>query len=75
MLTVALRLVAEAQGHLACPFCNSYDVTRLYVASLRMDSCECLSCGARWDEDARSGEYRGRANRSSVLIPRESSAS
>jgi hypothetical protein len=74
-MTVRLRLVAETQGHLACPFSNSYDVTRLYVASLRMDSCECLSCGARWDEDTKSGEYKGRANRSSVLIPRGPSAS
>jgi hypothetical protein len=74
-MTVPLRLVADSQGHLACPFCNSYDVTRLYVASLRMDSCECLSCGARWDEDTSSGQYRGRSNRSSVLLPRQSSAS
>ena len=70
-MTVRLRLVAETQGHLSCPFCNSYDVTRLYIASLRMDSCECLSCGARWDEDAESGAFRGRATRSSVLAPRE----
>jgi Zn ribbon nucleic-acid-binding protein len=65
--------VADQQAHLACPFCNSYDVTRLYIASLKMDSCECLSCGARWDEDARNGEYLGRANRSSVLLPRQQS--
>ena len=30
-----------------------------------------LSCGARWDEDAESGAFRGRATRSSVLAPRE----
>ena len=65
--------VSEGQGHLACPFCNSYDVTRLFIASLGMDSCECVTCGARWDEDANSGEYRGRANRSSVLLPRSQS--
>ncbi|HEX7167211.1 MAG TPA: hypothetical protein VF230_09545 [Acidimicrobiales bacterium] len=58
-------------GHLACPFCNSYDVSRLYVASVKMDCCECLSCGARWDEDAKSGEYRGRGGRSSVLVNRQ----
>ena len=60
-------------GHLACPFCNSYDVSRLYLASEKMDSCECVSCGARWDEDALSGEYRGRGGRSSVLVHRRKS--
>jgi Zn ribbon nucleic-acid-binding protein len=73
-MTVRLRVVADQQGHLACPFCNSYDENRLFVASLQMDSCECTTCGARWDEDAASGEYKGRANRSSVLLPRQSSS-
>ena len=58
-------------GHLQCPFCNSYDISRLYLASLNMDSCECMSCRQRWDEDTGSGEYRGRANRASVLMPRK----
>ena len=62
----------RATGHLTCPFCSSYDVHRLYVASIRMDSCECTGCGARWDEERSSGEYRGRASRSSVLLPRSS---
>jgi transcription elongation factor Elf1 len=57
--------------HFMCPFCNSNEVDRLYLASLGLDSCACLSCGARWDEDARSGEFRGRASRSSVLAPRD----
>jgi hypothetical protein len=57
-------------GHLQCPFCNSYDVCRLFLASLNLDSCECASCGARWDEECGSGEYRGRADRSSVMMPR-----
>ena len=57
-------------GHLTCPFCNSYDVTRLFLATVNIDSCECASCGALWDEDLGSGEYRGRSNRASVLIPR-----
>jgi len=57
-------------SHLACPFCNSYDVDRLFLASLNLDSCECASCGARWDEDKGSGEYLGRAQPASVLIPR-----
>ena len=38
---------------------------------LRLDSCACLSCGARWDEDADSGQFRGRASRSSILAPRD----
>ena len=57
-------------GHLQCPFCLSYDVQRLYLASLRIDSCACESCGAQWDEDNGSGEYRGRASRKSVVAPR-----
>lgn len=64
----------EGTGRFQCPFCNSYDVSRLFVASLRMDSCECSACGARWDEVAGSGEYRGRATRSSVLLPRRRSS-
>lgn len=60
-------------GHLACPFCASYDVVRLFLASMSIDSCECLACSARWDEDSRSGAYKGRANRSSVLLPRNAS--
>jgi hypothetical protein len=58
-------------GRLACPFCNSYDVGRLYLASVNLDSCQCVACGARWDEECGSGEYRGRAHRSSVLMPRD----
>jgi transcription elongation factor Elf1 len=57
-------------GHLTCPFCNSYDVARLYIASVNIDSCECATCSARWDEECGSGHYRGRANRASVLMPR-----
>lgn len=63
--------MADGRGHLTCPFCNSYEVARLYLASLCLDSCACESCGARWDEDAASGEFRGRASRSSVLAPRQ----
>ncbi len=47
-------------GRLQCPFCDSYEIDRLYLASLRVDSCVCTSCGARWDEDAATGEFRGR---------------
>lgn len=63
---------SRAGGHLACPFCSSYDVARLFLASLSIDSCECLACSARWDEDSDSGEYKGRAHRSSVLLRRKS---
>jgi len=55
--------VTAASGHLQCPFCSDYEVERLYLATLRLDSCECLSCGARWDEEPESGAYRGRASR------------
>lgn len=47
-------------GRLQCPFCDAYAVDRLYLASMRIDSCICESCGARWDEDTSTGEYRGR---------------
>lgn len=50
-------------GHLKCPFCEAYEVERLYLGTLHLDSCECSSCGARWDQDPRSGAYRGRASR------------
>ena len=56
-------------GHLQCPYCNSYDVMRLFIATTNTDACECCTCGARWDEERGSGQYRGRANRSSVLMP------
>ena len=62
--------MADNPGHLQCPFCLSYDVQRLYLASLRLDSCACSSCAAQWDEDARTGAYRGRASRESVVMPR-----
>ena len=68
-----LRKVQERThdaGHLTCPFCHSYDVARMFVGSINIDSCECSACGARWDEELGSGQYRGRAQRASVLLPR-----
>lgn len=50
----------DADGRLCCPYCDSYEVDRLYLASLRVDSCVCASCGARWDEDTATGAFRGR---------------
>jgi len=61
---------AAGSPHLACPFCSGYETDRMYVASANLDSCECLGCGARWDEERGSGLYLGRATRSSVLAPR-----
>jgi hypothetical protein len=57
-------------GHLQCPFCHSYEVGRLFVAPGHLDACECDTCGARWEEDARNGQYRGRSRRASVFVPR-----
>lgn len=54
-------------GRFECPYCASHDVSRLYVATIGLDSCECLSCGARWDEEAGGGTYRGRSDRASVV--------
>jgi transcription elongation factor Elf1 len=59
-------------SHFSCPFCNSYDVNRLFIATSDVDSCECSSCGARWDEEHSTGKYLGRAGRASVLAPRQS---
>jgi transposase-like protein len=60
-----------AHVHLRCPFCEAYEVERLYLASLDLDSCVCGSCGARWDEEASTGDYRGRASEETVVAPRE----
>ena len=54
-----------------CHYCQSTDVARLYLGSVHLDACECGSCGARWDEDAVTGEFRGRATRASVVVPRD----
>jgi transposase-like protein len=61
---------AAGGGHLQCPFCEAYQVERLYLASVNLDSCHCASCGASWDEDPVTGEYRGRASHESVITPR-----
>ena len=61
----------EGSGRLRCPFCEAYEVNRLYLASVRLDSCDCRSCGARWDEEPHTGAFRGRASRSSVVVPRD----
>jgi transposase-like protein len=61
----------DRAGHLQCPFCEAYEVERLFLASLRLDSCACTSCGARWDEDRLSGDFVGRASKESVVRPRK----
>jgi transposase-like protein len=63
------RALEKRKGRLSCPFCEAYEVQRLFVASVKLDSCLCSSCGAGWDEELGSGEYRGRSHTSSVLIP------
>ncbi len=57
--------------HLRCPFCEAYEVDRLYLASVHLDSCVCSACGARWDEEPSTGDYRGRSREDSVVTPRE----
>lgn len=57
--------------HIAtCPYCQCLEVARLYLGSVHLDSCECHGCGARWDEDPRTGDFRGRATRATVVVPR-----
>ena len=62
----------EAQGgepaRLQCPFCHSYDVSRMYVASAGVDSCACAACRAHWDEERRTGRFQGRSDDASVLL-------
>jgi len=65
------RPVTSAEHHLGCPFCTSYGVARLYIASVHLDSCQCEACGARWDEDPATGAYRGRSSRESVMTRRD----
>ena len=62
---------SERPHHLRCPYCEAYEVERLYLASLCLDSCACQSCGARWDEDPQSGDFRGRSSESSIVTPPE----
>jgi len=57
----------EPGSRLTCPYCEAYGVSRLYLATVRLDSCECSECGARWDEEPATGEFRGRGSRQSVI--------
>ena len=50
---------ANDAAHFQCPYCESFEVDRMYLAASKLDSCACMACGARWDEDAVSGEFRG----------------
>ena len=61
----------NSTGHLQCPFCGAYGVDRLFIGSLRVDSCTCQGCRARWDEDTTTGRYRGRGSVESVMAPRD----
>lgn len=56
--------------HLQCPFCEDYEVHRLFVATLDLDACACGACGARWDERRSTGRYIGRGSRATVFAPR-----
>lgn len=62
--------MGDRTGHLQCPFCEAYEVDRLFIGSLGLDSCTCQACGARWDEDVSTGAYRGRGSGASVIAPR-----
>jgi hypothetical protein len=62
--------VSAESGRLQCPFCLGYDVDRMYLASLQLDSCACAGCGARWDEKVGTGEFVGRGSRATVVSPR-----
>ena len=56
-----------AADRLTCPYCEAYGVSRLFLATARLDSCECVECGARWDEDPFTGKVRGRGGRQSAI--------
>jgi transposase-like protein len=56
---------------MSCPVCGSYDVSRLFIASVGVDSCVCEECGATWEESRGSGAYVGRSTGASVVLRRE----
>jgi transcription elongation factor Elf1 len=58
----------ESGVHFQCPFCNSYDVDRLYVGAVNVDSCACAACGSRWDEECSRERSRYRARSDSILM-------
>ena len=62
--------MSDDGGRLQCPFCQAYDVERLYLAGLHLDACACASCGARWDEKVGTGEFVGRGSSATVVSPR-----
>ncbi len=61
---------ANRPKHLGCPYCGNYDVDRLYLGAMHVDTCHCRACGAEWEEDVETGQFRGRAGRHSVGVPR-----
>ena len=62
--------VSTPAGHLQCPFCSGYEVDRLYLASLDVDSCACSACGARWDEKHDTGDFVGRGSKATIFTRR-----
>jgi hypothetical protein len=46
-------MAASAAGrpHLSCPYCEAYEVDRLFLATHRLDACQCRACGEGWDEE------------------------
>ena len=62
-------------AHFQCPFCNSYDIDRLFVGAVNVDSCACASCGAQWDEQRGAGRNRYVARADSVLLAAEAGSS
>jgi hypothetical protein len=63
--------MSEGRRPLECPYCGAYEVDRLYLGTLHLDTCTCMACGARWDQDSETGRYRGRGSVESVVAPRE----
>src|SRR3546814_12984492 len=61
-----LAAIEREHGHLRCPFCEAYEVERLYLATLRLDSCPTHSYWARWAEDPARATSRGRPSRSAT---------
>ena len=63
-------MTAEGSKRLQCPYCEGYEVDRVYLASLQLDACACVDCGARWDERTSTGEFVGRGSSATVFTPR-----
>jgi len=46
-----MAAAAAERRHMSCPYCEAYEVDRLFLATHRLDACQCRACGAGWEEE------------------------